>query len=251
VRVSIAATALASVAVAALLVAARLDWWEPRPTPLDAQFRFADGFEDGAGGWHGFPRAPDSNFVAVTTRRPRSGRKSLECRAVPFDGRRSSKADLFVGQLRFVKRDHVWFSGWYYLEGASGAGLVFLWDLEASRKYQSPGRRLYLQENEALASDLGKWFRSLTFRQPRGAEIPFPHDRWVSLRVHLYLAEDATGRLELWQDGAKVLDGYGQTLPTTRAVYDRLQIGITANGNRNQAVTLFVDDIVLSNRPVE
>jgi hypothetical protein len=251
VRTYLAATALVGMAVTALLVAARLDWWELRPAPLEREFRFADGFEDGVGSWHGFQREPDSNFVEVTARRPHSGAKSLECRAVPYDGHRSSKADIFLGGLPFVKGDQVWFSGWYYLEGMSGAGLVFLWDLEASRKYQSPGRRLYLQENDVLASDLGKWWRGPTFRQHRGAAICVPRNRWVSLRLHLYLAEGETGRLEVWQDGAKILDGYGQTLPTASAVYDRLQIGITANGNRSHAATLFVDDIVLSNRPIE
>lgn len=238
-------------ALAAILLgifSLRLDWWERAPVPLDAPFLFRDGFEDGTARWHGFQREPEANSVAVTTRRAHSGSRSLECHAVPNS--RGSKADIFIGGLHFVRNDHVWFRGWYYLEGAQDASLLFLWDLEASRKYQSPGRRLYLQDGGTISSDLGKWWGRNTFRQPRQTAIPFPHDRWVELRAHLFLSEDSNGRLEVWQDGARILDASGRTLPTARAIYDRLQVGITFNGNRSHALTVLVDDVELANRPL-
>ena len=49
--------------------------------------------------------------------------------------------------------------------------------------------------------------------------------------------------MEVWQDGVKVIDAFGKTLPTARTIYNRLQIGLTANGNRTHPQTLFVDDI--------
>ena len=73
----------------------------------------------------------------------------------------------------------------------------------------------------------------------------------MELRVHLFLSEGGDGRMEVWQDGTKVLDATGQTLPTARTIYDRLQVGLTANGNRMHAQTLFVDDVAISNRPLD
>lgn len=56
--------------------------------------------------------------------------------------------------------------------------------------------------------------------------------------------------MEVWQDGVKVLDGRGQTLPTAKTIYSRLQLGITANGNRHSPCTLYLDDVAISNRPL-
>jgi hypothetical protein len=47
-----------------------------------------------------------------------------------------------------------------------------------------------------------------------------------------------------------VLDEQGKTLPRARTIYDRMQVGVTANVGRSQTQTLFVDDVVLSNRPL-
>jgi hypothetical protein len=56
------------------------------------------------------------------------------------------------------------------------------------------------------------------------------------------------GLVEVWQDGAKILDGNTKTLPSSNNVYDRLQIGITANGNTSSAQTLFVDSVSVSDK---
>ncbi|MBI3880495.1 MAG: heparin lyase I family protein [Verrucomicrobia bacterium] len=239
--------------------------WQARPYPEPAApFVFRDGFEDAAkfedlfphdySRWHGFQREAGarSNVVVLTAARVHTGTNALQCVAVPYDGHISSKADIERGRLRFVKGDHVWFSGWFYLIGGTDASLVFLWDLETTQLSKSPGRRLFLQQNgESLASDLGKWWTGKTFRQPRGKEVGFPKNRWVELRVHLFLSEGGDGKMEVWQDGAKVLDATGKTLPTARTIYDRLQVGITANGNRAHTNEMFMDDIVISNRPLE
>jgi hypothetical protein len=140
------------------------------------------------------------------------------------------------------------FSGWFYLAGGTDASLIFLWDLETTQYPQSPGRRLYVQDGGWLASDLGKWWTGKTFRQPKGGEVQFPKDRWVQLRVHLLLSSGRDGLMEVWQDEVRVLDARGQTLPTDRAVYNRLQVGLTANGNRHSTNVLYLDDVVIANR---
>ncbi len=42
----------------------------------------------------------------------------------------------------------------------------------------------------------------------------------------------------------------GGTLPTASTVYDRLQVGITANGNTTDAHRVYVDDVVISTVPL-
>jgi hypothetical protein len=48
--------------------------------------------------------------------------------------------------------------------------------------------------------------------------------------------------MEVWQDGALVIAGKGQTLPEAGSVYTSLEVGITANGNLRQAHTVYIDD---------
>jgi hypothetical protein len=163
-----------------------------------------------------------------------------------YNGWQASKADLQLTGLAFGVGDHVWSSGWYFLENAPDSRWTFLWDLEDSDLMNSPGRRLYLSEGEALASDLGKWWTDEVFRQPWDGFVPFPSGRWVELVVHLYLSQAENGVLEVWQDGALVLFGQGQTLPVRGSVFDRMQVGITANGNTDHAQVLYVDDVTLS-----
>ncbi len=240
--------------------------WDLRPYPAPAaSFAFRDGFETAtkledlfprdSSRWHGVQRergpGATTNEITLTSEQTHSGANALKCVAYPYDGGTASKADIERGRLHFVRGDDVWFRGWFWLAGRTDASLVFIWDLETTALHNSPGRRLYLQNGEWLASDLGKWWTGKTFRQARGHEVRFPKDRWVELRVHLLLSEGGDGRMEVWQDGTKVLDGTGQTLPTARTVYNRLQVGVTANGNRTYPQTLFVDDVAISNRPLD
>lgn len=242
------------------IVSVRLDWREPQPVRDVQEFVFADDFENSStlldlfpkdmSRWHNRQIVPEQNTVELTSELAHSGRQSLKCCASATQGKTTSKADLQRERLHFIKGDHVWSECWFFLMGTQDAASIFLWDLEASRKYQSPGRRLYLQSGDVLASDLGKWSFAPKFTQPWKHRTPFPRDRWVRVKVHLFLSDNADGLMEVWQDDIKVLDGHGQTLPTSKAVYDRLQIGLTANGNREYAHTLYVDDVLISNRPI-
>jgi hypothetical protein len=242
------------------VVSAWLDWWEPRPVRDQRPFTFSDDFESGStfadlvpkdgSRWHGRQLEPEQNGVELTTEVAHSGKQSLKCYAVPSRSDATSKADIQRGQLAFTEGDHVWSECWLLLKGGSSGEHVFLWDLETSRKWRSPGRRLYLQTGDVVASDLGKWAFAPTFRQPWDRGVPFPKDRWVRLRVHMLLAGGKNGTIQVWQDETKVLDANGQTLPTGKTVYDRLQVGVTANGSREHEHTLYVDDVIISNQPI-
>ena len=253
-------------AFSALAVSAGAAWWfwvaRPLPAPA-APFVFRDGFEGSAktedlfpadsSRWQGLEIESTtglaSNSVTLTTERVHSGTNALKCVAAPFDGRRASEADIEREGLRFVKGDHVWFSAWFWLEGGTESSSIFLWDLESTSLRNAPGRRLFLQNGEMVASDLGKWWTAKKFRAVGGAP-KFPKNQWVEVKIHLRLSDGADGQMQVWQDGVKVLDETGKTLPRARTVYDRMQVGLTASSGRSQTQTLFVDDVVLSNRPL-
>jgi hypothetical protein len=255
---------IAQVAGLLLISAAAWYFWPPPVRPPSPPYRFADGFENATrfeelfpqdlSRWHGRQQEAGAgtaaNRVELVTNVVHSGTNALKLGAVPYDGRTASKADIQLSMLNFGRGDHVWFTGWYFLPGGTDAALVFLWDLETTQFSQSPGRRIYIQDGGWLASDLGKWWTGKTFRQPKGQEVSFPRDRWVQLRVHLVLSEGSDGVMEVWQDATKVLDARGKTLPTARTIYSRLQVGITANGNRKDTNTLYLDDIAISNQPL-
>ncbi|MBX7207169.1 MAG: hypothetical protein K1X78_02550 [Verrucomicrobiaceae bacterium] len=249
---------LLTVATLAGLLAVRMDWFEPIPARNESAFVFRDSFEKAAvfrdlfpqdlSRWHGIQQVPERNTIDLSTEKAHSGQQSLKCFASVKRNDITSKSDVERELLHFVKGDHVWSECWLWLKGGSSAEHVFLWDLESSHKWQSPGRRIYLQKGDVIASDLGKWFFSNIFRQPPQQAVPFPFDRWVRLRVHLFLSEQSDGIMEIWQDDTKVIDAHGQTLPTARTIYDRLEVGITANGSTEHAHTLYVDDVTISRR---
>lgn len=242
----------------AVLLGGHLDWFKPVPVGNEQAFTFRDSFED-AGAfldlypkdlsrWHGWQLVPAENKNDLTSEVVHSGLQALKCSASAKRNDVTSKADVLREQLRFVKGDHMWSECWFLLQGGASAENVFLWDLESSTKWQSPGRRVYLERGDVIASDLGKWFTSSVFRQAPDHALRFPLDRWVRLRVHLFLSEQSDGIMEVWQDETKVIDARGQTLPTAKTIYDRLEVGLTANGSTEHSHTLYVDDVTISNR---
>lgn len=246
----------------------------PDGTPF---FSFADGFEDARrlrdifpadlSRWHQMTLEPNRsdrkdlldgiteppigrNHIVLSSVHPWAGRMALECHALPYNGSSASKADVSRTQLSFRKGDIVVCSARYFIRSGSDLTDLFIWDLEAEspdpRYAGQPGRRLYFQSGEFLASDLGKWVPApVKFRQKPGSELPFPKDRWVRIDLRLFLSEAADGAMDVWQDGAHVIAGRGQTLPEARSIYTSLEVGISANGNVRHAQTVLVDGIEL------
>ena len=65
------------------------------------------------------------------------------------------------------------------------------------------------------------------------------------------LSEQTEGVVELWQDGTKIVDRRGQTLPLAHTIYNSLEVGISAHSFGSQAATLFVDDLSISGQPLD
>lgn len=247
------------------------------PAPLlGAPPSFVDGFENAAtladlfpanfSRWTGMQQEPAGNTISLSTARVHSGTQSLKCFAQPYDGVHASKADIYNEILHFVNGQEVWTECWYFLEGGHATANVFLWDLEApatctsaiacpeagnGRICNSPGRRLYLSgpDGRWLKSDMGKWCIGQNFEQDAGHEVNLPLDQWVRVRVYMRLLADNTGVMKVWQNDALLINEVGLTLPRADSIYERLQVGLTANGNETAAQTLYIDDVQIWNQP--
>lgn len=178
-----------------------------------------------------------------------TGKGALKC-FVPACPGKILKCSIYRGLFFYSDGDDVHFSGWYYLDADKNLGdATTLLDIESTYIEQSCGIRLIFR-GRALAGEL-KWGGKPQFRQPAGKEVPFPLKQWVHLTGKIHLQADAEGRLELWQDGNKILDQKGQTLPFKGAVYDRVETGLSAVNNALKDTTLYVDDFAIGPQPLK
>lgn len=166
--------------------------------------------------------------------------------APPGPGMVCSKASLSTELVHFVRGDHVWFRARYF--AARGTPFT-LADLESTWIHQHPGMRVTLWGGRHLGMEL-KWMDKPEYRQPPGREIPFPSGRWVEVRFHLLLSHQEDGLVELWQDGQRLLRSRGRTLPLPEAVYNDLEVGVSALCSGPEAL-LYVDDVRIAPHPAD
>jgi hypothetical protein len=118
-------------------------------------------------------------------------------------------------------------------------------DLETTFVRGWPGMRIRLHKGN-LEFEFAKWEPNQVHRQPIGERIPFPIRRWVFVEAHLLLSENDDGIIQLWQDDTLIIDRRGQTLPFAGAVYDSLEIGLSAHSFGPETAILYVDDLIIS-----
>jgi len=151
------------------------------------------------------------------------------------------KASLSSPLAYFRNGDDFWFEAYYWVEGSLPLTLV---DLECEFVAEHPGIRLRIFEDGALGVEL-KALDKPQYRQFAESRVTFPKRKWVCARVHYFLSTD-DGRMEIWQDGQKVLDKSGITLPFQSAIYNSLEIGISAHCNPSEPCVLYLDDLRVS-----
>lgn len=211
---------------------------------------FMDGFENALtlqdlfvkdlSRWHGVQKIPETNRIEIDGENVHSGENSLKLWAEKSK-ETVSKSDVIREGIAFKRGDDLWFSGYFYIPEGTDTRGVFLLDFEDSKLYQGPGRRFYIQEGEKLASDQKGFPKRETFR----SASPIIKNKWFNLKVHMFLSYGADGKLEVWQAGIKIIEGNGPNLPSSSSIYDRMQIGITANQDLYDQI-IYIDDIIVS-----
>jgi len=190
------------------------------------------------------------NRVEPTSEVVHSGHGALKTFCVaPSPGMVCAKASIGSELLHFVKGDDVWISGRYHVPEGSGMPFTVM-DLETTWMRESPGIRIMFAGGEYACFEL-KWGSKPKYRQPKGKEVPFPVAKWVHLKAHLKLSEKDDGLVELWQDGVRIVDARGQTLPLAHTIYNSFEIGISAHNDREKPATLYVDDVSISDQPAD
>jgi hypothetical protein len=181
------------------------------------------------------------NSITLNTEIVHSGKKSLKFYAVKPSRKMAITKTTLDNELLFFKRgDRVTMTGWFYIAQGTPFGLM---DIESNYINQGPGMRVLLSENLEPRIEL-KWAEKPTYRTARGSDARLPRGQWVKLSLHLYLSEKTDGQVRFSINDKVVIDQQGQTLPVADAVYNRLQLGITANP-KNTTTVLYVDDLSL------
>ena len=157
-----------------------------------------------------------------------------------------TKASLATGFIYFEQGDDLWFQAWYRIDGP--ARPFTLADIEGRHVKESPGIRLMLFEGNELGVEL-KAIDKPKYRQSPKSRVLFPTDQWVQVTWNLFLHPDE-GRVRVWQDDSLVVDATGPTLPFSTMIYNSLEVGISAHSFGSEPATLFVDDVVITTKPL-
>lgn len=186
--------------------------------------------------------------VAPSTERAHSGKASLKCHCpAKTSSMICAKASLSTSLVYFEEGEDVWYQAWYYVAG--DVRPFTLVDLEADLVHNSPGIRVMLYDDGEMGVEL-KAASKPQFRQKGDVKVKFPTDRWVQATWHVHLDSGADGRVRLWQDDRLIVDAKGQTHPFRTAVYNSLEVGVSAHSFGDRPTTLFVDDVLLTTEPL-
>ncbi len=210
-----------------------------------------DELVDEAGKWSFYQNSNESNSISIDTTIVHSGEQSLKFTAEPsING--ASKSDIANNDLRFNEGETVEISAWFYINGTDNLDYIFLLDLEESVPIGAgPGLRFALEGSEGFLVVERNKFTESTLRQESGSEIAFPRNQWVYLQIEINLQRKEKGTVKVWQDGVLIIDFSDvETMPKdklfylqgTKGIYNSLQVGITANSDKNSAI-LYLDDV--------
>jgi hypothetical protein len=185
------------------------------------------------------------NRVEPSPLHAHSGTRALRSYAAPPGaGEVTTKASLLSHFIHYVKGDELWYSGWYYVEAGMPATLV---DVESTWLPSVAGIRVFVTTAGEPYFEL-KGLDKPQWRQNQGTKRLLPRNQWFELKIHLTLDAE-NGLMEMWLDGEKILVATGTTLPIPSAVYNQLEVGVSAN-HAGLHTTVFTDDVRLSNLPL-
>lgn len=185
--------------------------------------------------------------IEVSAERAHRGQQSLRCFAPRKPGSMvTCKASVSSPLILFRNGDDFWYEASYFVEQHLPLTLA---DLECEFTAEQAGIRLRFFDEGYLGVEL-KALHKPQYRQLPENRIRFPVGQWVTVRWHLVLSHDPTkGHIRVWQNEQLILDQPATTLPFRSAVYNSLEIGISAHSDEQNDCTLFIDDIRVGTNP--
>lgn len=209
------------------------------------------------GEWSFYQNTNALNTLELETENVHTGSQSLKFFAKKTENGSASKSGLANNQLAIHEGKVFYGSAWFFIEDTSNLEFLFLFDLEESVAIGAgPGMRLALYESEGyLAVERQKMFEP-TLRQNEESKVPFPRNEWVHVEVEFLLSRKKKGTIKVWQNEVLLIDETNvRTMPQdevvflqgTKGIYNSIQVGITANSDKNDA-TLYIDDIIMEER---
>jgi hypothetical protein len=239
------------------------------PSFADSKIIFSNGFDAPAfldlfprdiSGWTDTQKTFPQNKTEIVSEPRHGGTGSLRLYAVP-SGSEVSKCDIEKQLPSIHQGQTVHISAWFLIPPGPELNNLFLLDLECNRCW--PERSLISDKGPGvrirLTGPLGKPFverRKIglaDLANELGAGMPVPRGRWFKFDWRLVLNPDASGVTEIFIDDEPVFRGRGPNLPDPQifrrygvelrqVLYNRLQVGITANSSSNP-IEIFVDDV--------
>lgn len=180
--------------------------------------------------------------IEPTSENAHTGKMSLKFSApAKSSSMITCKASLSSPLPYFRRGEDFWFEAWYWAEGNLPLTLI---DLESEFIREHAGIRVRIFEDGTLGAEL-KALSKPQYRQTKEDRTAFPKGQWVRVRVHFQLGMPE-GQIEIWQNEKLVLSCPGQTLPFRSAIYNSLEIGITAHSESTGECLLYVDDVRMS-----
>ncbi|MEP3211204.1 MAG: heparin lyase I family protein [Maribacter sp.] len=177
------------------------------------------------------------NRIAIVEDPTNSANKVLEFYSVaPTADMVVSKCSLSSVLGYFKKGDDLWFEANYYIKEGMPFTLV---DFENSYFEGSPGPRVVIRDNKLEFEN--KFGAKLRFESNSAAAIAI--GEWFTVKLHLKFSNTEEGILELWQDGVQIVSASGINLPTSNAIQNVLEVGISATSSNT---VLLIDNLRIS-----
>ena len=165
--------------------------------------------------------------------------KCMKCIAyAPTASMVCSKSSFETTILFADKGDEISYEADYYVDEGMPTTLV---DFENKWFSEAPGIRLIFDQSQYLSAEL-KYGTKPYYRQDEAARISFPKKQWVHVKAYFLLDEGSNGIVRVWQDGVKIIDTTGKTLPTSNSVQTNMEVGISAT---NVYTVMYMDNLLL------
>ncbi len=142
-----------------------------------------------------------------------------------------------------------YYSAWFYVPSSVtvGAWLSLIHfrgsqTADGNAPFATWDVNLYPRADGSLAAQLYDYSSQINTRQL--TPVPVPFDTWVQFEVHFVKATDATGRIEIWQDGALILARVG--LATVTNDWLQWDAGGACDALSSSPATVYLDDAAIS-----